>query len=585
MRSNVRLTLFKRRPLTAIVGLLRRTRGVTSTTLQHLPMSKSREAGFSSILIILMTAVVLIGVLTTTITITLGQRKNSSNELAAYTAVLASESGQETFKARAASKPFAAATITCLGKTTQECKLIYTNLLTPYLASLGTVTTPNGQTTLSVASVNVAGDGSLTGVDVLSTSQSGNDAARIIRSYSSARLNVAFPRVPGALTSYPGVNISGNATVDGRTVTDPANTGLISDFMTVQNTSAAVLLPGTPVSVTVNPQDTSRLSQLKIGQYVRLPTLLNGLPGANATFKVGGMTGNQLNLLPVQVPSPQSTLASGSLALTNVLNGVASSLGTQLTVSAVETFAPGDQVSVTVAGIQYTTTVTAVNGNAITTQAWPAGTPTVLPEGTALVKSTNAVVTAGTYSGSAKQATAPGNIVSGVTGGQLITSPVNDALFQQLLGMTPTALRRDSSIFTSANFPGAVSGLTWLDTGSTQSINLNGQPKLTGKGLLVVDGDLLLNQNGSSTGSCDFSGVLVVRGNLRLQGNIQICGAVIVEGAVLTLDGLNATGIDSTITDVLGTGQKVTYDPAAIMDALNGAGPYAFTGTGNWRQQ
>ena len=101
----------------------------------------------------------------------------------------------------------------------------------------------------------------------------------------------------------------------------------------------------------------------------------------------------------------------------------------------------------------------------------------------------------------------------------------------------------------------------------------------------MVDGDLLLNQNGPSTGSCDFSGVLVVRGNLRLQGNIQLCGAVIVEGAVLTLDGLNATGIDSNITDVLGTGQKVTYDPAAIMDALNGAGPYAFTGTGNWRQQ
>ena len=547
-------------------------------------MNKSREAGFSSILIVLMTAVVLIGVLTTTTTVTLGQRKNSSNELAAYTAVLASESGQETFKARATSRPFAMATPTCSGLLAQGCyQSAYTNALNSYLTSLGAITTPNGQATLSVASVSVAGDGSLAGVDVLSTSQSGNDAARIIRSYSSARLNVGFPHVPGALTSYPGVNLGGNATIAGRTVTNPANTGLIGNFMTVQNTSTGILSAGSPVTVTVTPQNQSRLSQLQAGQYVRLPTtLLNGLPGADATFKVGATTGNQLTLLPVQVPPVPSTLASGSLALTNVLNGVSSSLGTQLTVNAVETFYPGDQVSATVAGVTYTTTVTAVNGNAITTQAWPAGTPTLLPEGTALVKSTNAIVTTGTYSGSANQTPTSGGIVAGVPGGQLITSPVNDALFQQLLGTTPTALRNISTLVTSTTFTGAVSGLTWLDTGSSQSINLNSQ-KVTGKGLLVVDGDLTLNNNGN--GNCDYSGVLVVRGNLRLQGNIQICGALIVEGAILTLDGLNVTGIDSTITDVLGTGQKVTYDPAAIMDALNGAGPYAFTGARNWRQQ
>ena len=545
---------------------------------------KHRESGFSSILIILMTAVVLIGVITTTTTVTLGQRKNSSNELAAYTAVLASESGQETFKARAASRPFATATPTCSGLLAQGCyQSAYTSALNSYLASLGTITAPNGQATLSVASVSVAGDGSLTGVDVLSTSLSGNDKARIIRSYSTQRLNVAFPHIPGALTSYPGVDLGGNVTIGGRTVTDPANTGVITNFITVQNSSTGFLTAGSPVSVTVSPQGLNRLAQLQIGQYVRLPTTLpTGLPDADATFRVSGKIGDQLNLIAVQVPLVPSTLASGPLALTNVLNGVASSLGTQLTVNAVETFYPGDKVSVTVAGITYTTTVTAVNGNALTTLGWPAGTPTVLPEGTVLVKSTNAVVTAGGYAGSKGQTAADGAIVSGVSGGQLITAPTNNALFQQLLGTTPAALQSISTVFTSTTFTGAVSGLTWLDTGPTQSINLNSE-KVNGKGLLVVDGDLNLNNNGN--GNCDFSGILVVRGNLRLQGNIEICGALIVEGSILTQDGLNVTGIDSSITSINGTGQKVRYDPAAILDALNNAGPYAFTGARNWRQR
>ena len=68
-------------------------------------------------------------------------------------------------------------------------------------------------------------------------------------------------------------------------------------------------------------------------------------------------------------------------------------------VSATETFYPGDQISVTVAGVSYTSTVTAVNGSAISTSGWPVGTPAVFPEGTAIIKSTNAVVTAGTFSG------------------------------------------------------------------------------------------------------------------------------------------------------------------------------------------
>ena len=545
-----------------------------------------REAGFSTILIVLMTAVVLIGVLTTNVTLTLNQRQNTSNERASYTAVLASESGQETFRARAAATPFPAGTPACSGLLAASCyQSAYTANLNTYLSSLGAIPVPGGTVTLTASSVTVSSQGDLTSVDILATSTIGQDAARIVRSYSAQRFSLNFPHVPAAVTSYPGVNLGGNATVGGLSLNNPGNTGTIPNYMTVQNNASTSLSPGSTVTVTVPPQNLRQLGQLQIGHYIKLPTTqIGGLPGADATFKVMSTAGDQLTLQAVQVPSVVSTLTNGPVSLTRVLNGISSTLGTQLTVSATETFYPGDQISVTVAGVTYTTTVTAVNGTAITTSGWPAGAPTVFPEGTAITKSTNAIVTAGAYSGNNKQPSAAdaGAVLSGPAGNTLLSPPTNDALFQQVLGMTPTALKAGSTVLDPTTFTGKVSGLTWLNTDASQSINLN-ITKLNGSGMLVVDGDLTINNNG--TGACDFKGILFVRGNLRMQGNIQICGALVVEGAILTSNGLNATGLDSTDTNVSGTGQKVQYSPADILDAIGGAGPYTFGAARNWRQQ
>ena len=547
-----------------------------------------RQAGFSTILIVLMTAVVLIGVLTTSVSLTLNQRQNTSNEHASYTAVLASESGQETFRSRATATPFVLGIPACSGQPTSCYQAAYVTGLNTYLGNLGAIPVPGGTVTLTAASVSVSAIGELTGIDLLATSQIGQDTARIIRSYSAQRFSLNFPHVPGAVTSYPGVTLGGNATVGGLGLSNPNNTGTIPGYMTVQSNTSSTLSPGSMLTVTVPPQNLRQLGQLQIGSYIQLPTTqLGGAPGTNATFKVVGSAGDQLSLQTVQVPPVVSSLASGPISLTRVLNGVSSNLGTQLNLSATESFYPGDQVSATVAGATYTTTVTSVNGSAINTSGWPAGTPTVFPEGTAIVKSTNAIVTAGTYSGNNKQpsATTAGGVLSGTAGNALLAPPTNDALFQQIMGMTPTALKAGATVIDAATLAtnnGTVSGLTWLNTGATQSINLN-STKLNGKGVLVVDGDLTINNNGN--GACDFSGILFVRGNLRMQGNIQICGALVVEGAILSSSGVSAIGADSTDTNVSGTGQKVQYSPADILDAIGGAGPYTFGAAQNWRQQ
>ena len=557
-----------------------------------LPSSARREAGFSAIVVVLLSAVVMVGVLTTTAKVTMVQRRNSSNEYAAFQAVLASESGQETFVARSAARPFGSGRPACVAGNTDCFKAGYTEQMNAYLAGLGTVPTLSGSAVLTAQNVTVSAAGELTGADVLSVGTSGTDSARVVRSYSLSRVSVPFPHIPGAVTSYPSVTLNGNSSVAGRTVGDPDNSGVVLNFLNVQNSARGFLVPGVPVSVTVSGPDLLRAGQLVPGQYVRLPTVLPGnLPGPAATFRYGGLNGDQLSLTPVPGLAPTASLAGGTLPLADILNGVGSSFGTNLSVTGVESFYVGDEVSVTVAGVTYTTTVATVsttNGgspSALTTRPWsPPGMPTVIPEGAAVIKSTNAVVTAGGYTGSKNMTDANGAVKAGGTGGGLITSPLDNALFKQLLNTTPADMKGMSNVYTASSFPGTVNGLSWLETGPSQSVQLNGDPKFGGSGILVVDGDLTINNTGSG-GGCAFNGVLVVRGNFSMKGNIEICGAIIVEGAVLVQDGLNATGLDSDNTDFNGTGQKVSYDPLAILDAINNVGPFQFSRARNWRQQ
>jgi len=126
-----------------------------------------------------------------------------------------------------------------------------------------------------------------------------------------------------------------------------------------------------------------------------------------------------------------------------------------------------------------------------------------------------------------------------------------------------------------------VSGITWV-TSTTQDVNINSQPKLNGLGILVIEGDLTLNQTGTA---CDFSGVLYVRGNLRFQGNLQMCGAIVVEGSILDSNN-NVVSIDPDATNLSGNGDKVTYKPSVLFDITQGTGKISFTGVaGSWRQQ
>lgn len=528
---------------------------------------KHREQGFSTILIVLMTAIVLIGVFTTSATVVYASRQSGANELASLRATLASESAHEAFRSMAVVTPFRMGIPSCSGLLANSCyESAYTAGLTSYLAKVNPIGVPGGSTDLAVSSVVVNGAGVLSTVDLTATSHIGKDSARVVRSYSTHRITPSFVHVPGALTSYPMVDVNGNADVAGTTLVTPTNTGLLGSFMTVQNDAVVTLAAGNAVLLKVPDAGLEHLAQLRVGQYVQLP--ITGLPGM-ATFKVSAITGNTLSVqaLPGTVGV---TLGAGPFQLTNVLNGVVSSFGTQLTLNALESIYPGDQVSVSIGGVTYASSVTAVNGAVLTTAPWPAGMLMQIPEGTALIKSTNAVVTAGSYAGTINQTPVLGAVVDGGAGSALLSSPANDALFRQVFGMSPADYQTLSNVVPASTFDGTVSGLTWLDLQGASSANLNSQ-KVHGSGVLVVPGDLVINNNGSQ---CAFSGVLVVRGSLRMQGNMQSCGALFVEGAF----------ISSNTTTIRGTGAKVTYDAGAILDSLRGGGPYTFGSVGTWRQ-
>ncbi|MFD1729882.1 hypothetical protein ACFSC4_30760 [Deinococcus malanensis] len=124
-----------------------------------------------------------------------------------------------------------------------------------------------------------------------------------------------------------------------------------------------------------------------------------------------------------------------------------------------------------------------------------------------------------------------------------------------------------ASVFTEAQFDGDVSGLTWVTgTAGDRDINMNNE-KVQGTGILIVDGDLTINQTTAEVNSCGFKGIIYVRGNVDIRGNLQLCGAIVVEGSILSSDGLTVTGVDDDDSDFGGTAARcrTTRKPSSTL--------------------
>jgi Tfp pilus assembly protein PilX len=583
---------------------------------------RQHQSGMALIVQVLFTAVLLMAIIAATTQLALGTRRSSANDVAAYQAVLASESAQNAFVPRSITVANFNAPARCkLTKT--ECVTFYTTAMETWLQKanaaaqkVGSVALANGSATLSlvsnsvtVALVDGTGPGTLkpaewtmTGVDIESTSTAANSGARVLQRYAAVKKDLPPLDIGAAVISHPSVVLKGASEVHGQGLGQAGNDGIYQDLFKVKamDNGATSLTLGSPIDVQVT-SGQNRVNQAPVGSYLRLPLLgsLGNALNAYGTFKVTQNFGSSLQLTPINLPTGvTANLGAQAASADFVYNAITAISGNNLTVRNTQTFVKGDTIAFTQNGITYKGTVSTapVDGfeestKNITVSSWtpplPGTVTTASMQGSPVTKSTLGVITAGTFDpgktapigGYLDAANAPATV------SQMAPDPLNDKLFIKTFGMTPSELKAKANVITEPQFGaagGIVNGLMWMTQNSNGSTNLNSE-KPTGSGILIIEGDFTLNQNSAT--ECALSGLIYVRGNLNIQGNLQMCGSIVVEGSILDTAG-NVVSWENDPSQFAGNGRKVTYDPDALFDAVSGAGEYDFTAnTGTWRQR
>lgn len=560
-------------------------------------MNRQRESGAAAIVTVLMTAVLLMGVVTVTAQMTLGTRRTASDDTRSFQSLLATESALSGFLVWTQQH---ARELGQVGTCTQSIPAEQqTCLLQAWVA-----TYPAGAgITLRVVDLQLSSSGGISSVDIEAAGTSSGASSRVLQQYTLTKLDLKPLSIPAAVVSYPGVNIGGNAQIDGKAVSGSLSDidGLYLNYGRTTRVRSDLLMPGSTTTLNLggSAEQQQRTARLRPGDYVQLPLATGpagtlSSPVAKGRFRVVSNAGGQLSVEALSLPGVATPyLPSSETPLDFVMNGLITSQPGRLTMRSTETFITGDTVAVKVGAVTYTTTVTspgttdATGTTSIGIGNWsPSAPPTPIGstlEGLPVVKSTRGVITAGVYNGG--KYTPTGGVLTGGTGAAFAPSPMNDAMFIKTFGMTPAELKGMSTVIPESEFgreEAKLKGLTWL-TGTSGSVNLNNE-KLTGKGILIVDGDLTLNQNQST--ECELQGVIYVRGNLDIRGNLGLCGAIVVEGSILNSEGTVVAGVDPESTDFLGTGRKVKYDPQVLFDITGGSGTYNVAlKPGTWRQR
>jgi hypothetical protein len=118
--------------------------------------------------------------------------------------------------------------------------------------------------------------------------------------------------------------------------------------------------------------------------------------------------------------------------------------------------------------------------------------------------------------------------------------------FSDLFGQPQSAVEAIATHYTESTFPGAVSGVTWVDVTPGQTLMVAGGD--TGTGILIVEGDV------EFAGAYQFQGIIYVLGNLTARGTFDAYGSTIVASSV-GADSINGT-------------PEFHYDAGVIEDAL-----------------
>lgn len=521
------------------------------------PAPPQAQQGVALVLALLFTAIILMIVLSITATMTLGAREGGANERQAYQALLNAESAQNTFAVRVnqrlAAAPFVAGTAAALAD---------------WLAPL----TSYGEARLAFE--HISGSSGTFALDVVSSGSAGGALKRVVRSYQLqlGTLPLGF-RPRAAVTSLPAITANGSARVTG-----VANDGPIT---TVRGSAPTLAANAATLSLPVD--DTTGLL---LGDYVTV---------SGATFRVEGKTADALTLVRVPAPSPTATLLSGTVKLK--LNAVAANAGMvtdplELRVSNTRDFTVGE--TVTVAG--YTAAVTGVNPSQGTaTLDWTAGVPAALSEGTPVVRDIRALRSAWNIDPEANRldaygmATSGGSFIQDCESGARCagendpllrqTSGRDDFLTPMLLGLTDAELDAAVPLSTTSTTPRStdpmINAVRRINAADFDELIKNGNHS----GVLIVDGDINSNTNGSAT----FDGVLYFRGNHggRFNGNLTVNGAVAIRGG--PIEGLTSDDVDTNLTGNL----TVNFNAVALRRLLLIARglPEIRPQAGTWRQQ
>lgn len=560
---------------------------------------RRHESGIALVVVLLFTIIVLTIVVTTTATLALGARGGGVNERTAYEALLASESGHNTFAMRASSLP---AVYQYRGNfTAAELEAWLSSLQSAALAtgdqSINLRTFPSGASGTATLKFEAA-TGTNVSLGVTGTTSSGATKV-VLQDYERIPTPAYFPS-EAPLKSYSNVNVKANAQVIG-------SSGETSSGMTTVatvNQPGGVTIPASesPPSVSMNLTPTLGNGKLllAVGNYVQLGN------DSSIRYKVGAVAGNQVTLTALKANTLNITIVNSSeVKRLDVAVAETSAASTQISdikVSDPSMFNIGSTVYVKNSANppqDLKGQVTAINAatNTLSVQWTTPLSTTPITEGTPIRYDVRSVVSGYDITGDTT------NIPNGSSPNDSRMrdmNPFNPAsnpdLFtytfkqtkNQMLAATPySGWLQPKPDFANSGY---VSGLTFYDG----TLNLSGSKNLCGAGILIVKGNLTVN------GTCPegFRGVIYVMGDYDQQGNSVITGSVIAEGAdqskvgtecVANPTGTGGVGGNECDTQIAGTGQgtgKIIYDRATLLEMGSLIAPPTFKAVqGTWRQR
>lgn len=120
--------------------------------------------------------------------------------------------------------------------------------------------------------------------------------------------------------------------------------------------------------------------------------------------------------------------------------------------------------------------------------------------------------------------------------------------FSDLFGISKAQMQAGAThSYTADNFGAPVTGITWVEVPSGETLNVSGD--LSGSGVLVING------NAKFSGTVVFDGIIYVIGTLTMTGNVTTTGSILAE---------SSTTVDTTITGNV----TINYNTSEITTAL-----------------